>query len=271
MVIEQQKQEVDAKNKEITQSIEYAKRIQDAILPSSVNIEKVFPDSFILYKPRDIVSGDFYWIYNNDEGEIFFAVADCTGHGVPGAFMSMIGNSLLNELIVENGIKEPDKVLYEMRTNIIRSLGQKGEAGEAKDGMDMVLCRLDKKQNKLSFAGAHNSLYLFRDGELIEYRGSSRPVGYFVGRNIPFEKEEIEIQKGDMLYLFSDGYADQFGGPRGKKFMFRNFKKLLLSIHDKNMTEQQKILDKTLKDWMKGYGQVDDICVMGVRIWIFIA
>ena len=178
----------------------------------------------------------------------------------------MIGNSLLNEIVIENGIKEPDQILFQMRLNIIKALNQKGMDGDSKDGMDMAFCRMDKNESKLSFSGAFNPLYLIRNKEIREYKGSRRPVGFFVGKGIPFEKEVVDIQKGDLLYIFSDGYADQFGGPKGKKFMFGKFKKLLLSIHEKEMAEQKTILDNTLKDWMKGYEQIDDICVMGVRV-----
>ncbi|HHZ65005.1 MAG TPA: tetratricopeptide repeat protein, partial [Flavobacteriales bacterium] len=201
-VIEQQKQEVEHKNKEVTDSIEYAKRIQDAVLTSSGYIENALPQNFILYKPRDIVSGDFYWVYQNSQDQVFFTVADCTGHGVPGAFMSMIGSSLLNEIVIENGIQEPDKVLYEIRTHIINSLGQTGATGEARDGMDMALCRLDKKEGKISYAGAYNPLCIIRNGELVEHKGTRRPIGYFLGRSIPFEKQEVNVQEGDMAYIF---------------------------------------------------------------------
>ena len=180
--------------------------------------------------------------------------------------MSIIGQTLLNELVVNKGMTEVNEILMQMREYIIHYLHQKGEAGEARDGMDMALCRMDISKNKLSYAGAHNSLYLMRGGELIEYKASMQPVGYYLGKGIPFEKEEIEIKKGDVIYLFSDGYADQFGGSKGKKFMYGKFKKLLLSIHEKEMAEQKRILDDTLKDWMIGQEQIDDICIMGVRV-----
>ena len=209
---------------------------------------------------------DFYWVYKDKESLAYFTVGDCTGHGVSGALMSIIGLTLLNELVVNKGITEGNELLMQMREYVIHYQHQKGEAGEARDGMDMALCRLDRKESKLSFAGANNPLYLIRGGELQEYKGSSRPVGYFLGANIPFEKDIIEVKKGDMLYIFSDGFADQFGGPKGKKFMYGKFKKLLVSVSDKDMTEQKAYLEKSLMDWMREDDQIDDICIMGVRI-----
>jgi hypothetical protein len=192
-VIEQQKQEVEHKNKEVTDSIEYAKRIQDAVLTSSGYIENALPQNFIFYRPRDIVSGDFYWVYQNSQDQVFFTVADCTGHGVPGAFMSMIGSSLLNEIVIENGIQDPSKVLYDMRTHIISSLGQTGATGEARDGMDMALCRLDKKEGKLSYAGAYNPLLLIRKGEILETKADKQPVGYHTEEQKPFTHNELKL------------------------------------------------------------------------------
>ena len=263
--IELQKKEVDHKNEEVMDSIRYAKRIQDALLTSDEYIAKALPDSFVFYKPKDIVSGDYYWVYENKKGQVFFTVADCTGHGVPGAFMSMIGTSLLNEIIIENGTEETDQILYDMRTHIINSLDQQGELGENRDGMDMAICRWDKKDNRLCFSGAYNPLYIIRNGELLEYKANRRPVGYYVGESISFTKEEITLKKEDMLYIFSDGFVDQFGGKKGKKYRTRNFKKLLLQISGLPCDEQNKELDKELADWKGETEQVDDVCMMGVR------
>ena len=264
-LIESQKQLVDQKNKEVMDSIRYAKRIQDALLTSDEYIAKALPDSFVFYKPKDIVSGDYYWVYENKKGQVFFTVADCTGHGVPGAFMSMIGTSLLNEIIIENETEETDQILYDMRTHIINSLDQQGELGENRDGMDMAICRWDKKDNQLCFSGAYNPLYIIRNGELLEYKSNRRPVGFHIGKSLPFTKEEITLKKGDMLYIFSDGFIDQFGGKKGKKYRTRNFKKLLLQISDLPSKEQSKALDKELADWKGETEQVDDICIMGVQ------
>ncbi len=265
-IIEQQKIEVEGQRRDLMDNIAYAKKIQDAILPSEKKRKEVLPDSFAYYRAKDLVSGDFYWVHKNANGVVYFTVADCTGHGVSGAFMSIIGQTLLNDLVVNRGVTEVNDILYKMRGQIIKYLGQKGDAGETRDGIDMALCRMDAKQKKLSFAGAFNSLYLIREDQLIEYKGTRRPVGYFIGQGLPFEKVDIEIKKGDVIYLFSDGYADQFGGSKNRKFMYGKLKKLLLSIHKKGMSEQEKILEKTIKEWMGDYEQVDDICVMGVRV-----
>ena len=264
-LIEEQKKVVDEWKKDMTDSINYAKKIQDAQLTSNEYFKKALPESFVLYSPKDIVSGDYYWVYENNNDQVFFTVADCTGHGVPGAFMSMIGISLLNELIIENGLKEPDKVLFEMRGLIIKSLSQGGDVVEAKDGMDMALCRWDKKENRITFSGAFNSLYVIRNGKLVEYKSNRRPVGYFMGKDIPFTKEEVALEKGDMVYIFSDGFADQFGGSRGKKYSTRRYKELLLMVSTLSCGEQRTALDDELSRWMGEEEQVDDVCVMGVR------
>ena len=168
--------------------------------------------------------------------------------------------------LVHRGFTEVNDILYEMRGQIIKYLDQKGDEGETRDGMDMALCKMDLKKNKLSYAGAFNPLYLIRDGELKEFKATRRPVSYFLGKGMPFEKVDIKLKKGDLLYIFSDGYADQFGGPKGRKFMYGKFKKLFLSIQKKEMSEQKKVLEKTIKDWMGDHEQIDDICVMGVRV-----
>jgi serine phosphatase RsbU (regulator of sigma subunit) len=263
-LIEEQKKVVDEWKKDITDSINYAKKIQDAQLTSHEYMKKALPDSFVLYRPKDIVSGDYYWVYENND-QVFFTVADCTGHGVPGAFMSMIGMSLLNELIIENGLKEPDKVLFEMRGLIIKTLSQDGDVVEAKDGMDMALCRWDKKENKIIYSGAFNGLYLIRNGKLLEYKPNRRPVGYYLGKDIPFTKEEVTLEKGDMLYIFSDGFSDQFGGENGKKYSTKRYKDLLLKISALSCDEQSKALNEELTSWRGEQEQIDDVCIMGVR------
>ena len=284
--IEEQKANVEQKNKDITDSILYAQHIQQAILPANELIRELLPESFTLLKPKDIVSGDFYWLAGvrpqsgssplgraGDE-LVVWAVADCTGHGVPGAFMSMIGNSLLDEIVIENGITEPDKMLNQLRDHIIKALGQEGITGEQQDGMDIALCNVDVVNGharSLQFAGAYNPLWLVRKDELIEIKGDKQPIGIYEKME-KFTKHEIELQKGDMLYTFSDGYADQFGGDakseygEGQKFMKSKFKKLLLSIQDKPMEQQKQILDKTIEKWKGNIEQADDICVVGVRV-----
>ena len=221
--------------------------------------------SFIFFKPKDVVSGDFYWIYKDLEENIFFTVADCTGHGVPGAFMSMIGTSLLNEIVIEKGIKDTDEILNEMRDQIIKSLRQE-EEGAQKDGMDISLCKLNMKKKTVEFSGAHNSLIHVSGEELKTYRGDHQPVGFLVEDKRPFNKHKVKLKKEDMLYIYSDGYQDQFGGAKGKKYKSAKFKKHLLSISKESEDKQLSILEKDFSSWKSSYEQVDDVCVMGVRI-----
>jgi len=260
-----QKVVIEEKQQEISDSINYAKRIQDAMMTSSVYLKDTLPKSFIFFKPKDVVSGDFYWIYKDQEDNIFFTVADCTGHGVPGAFMSMIGTSLLNEIIIEKEIKDTDKILHEMRAQIIKSLGQEQEGGQ-KDGMDISLCKLNMKNKSVEFSGAHNSLVHVREEELKTYRGDHQPVGLLLGDKKPFTKHKVKLKKNDMLYIYSDGYQDQFGGEKGKKYMAAKFKNQLLKISKETEDQQLSLLDKEFSSWIKDYVQVDDVCVMGVRI-----
>ncbi len=262
-----QRDHIFQQNKEITASIEYASRIQTALLPPQELIDKLIPDSFTLFKPRDIVSGDYYWL-SQKGNKIISVTADCTGHGVPGAFMSMLGISFLNEIINvtnEENLKS-DIVLNEMRTLIISSLRQTGSIGESRDGMDMTLCIIDKEKMEVDFAGAYNSLILLRDNELLETKADKMPIGIHVKRSNNFTNHIIKLKKGDILYTFSDGYVDQFGGTDNTKFRKKNFKELLLKIHMEDMNKQKDILEKTLKDWMEGYEQIDDILVSGIRI-----
>ena len=260
-----QKLVIEEKQEEITDSINYAKRIQDAMMTSSVYLKVTLPKSFIFFKPKDVVSGDFYWIYKDKEENIFFTVADCTGHGVPGAFMSMIGTSLLNEIIIEKGIKDTNQILDEMRSQIIRSLSQEDE-GAQKDGMDISLCKLNMKKKTVEFSGAHNSLIHVSGEELKTYRGDHQPVGLLLGDRKPFTNHKVKLKKDDMLYIYSDGYQDQFGGAKGKKYMGVRFKKQLLKISKESEDRQLSILDQEFSSWMNNNEQIDDVCVMGVRI-----
>jgi serine phosphatase RsbU (regulator of sigma subunit) len=270
--IVRQKEIVEQKNKDITDSINYAKNIQEAILPDIKEFQKIFNESFILYKPRDIVSGDFFWL-NIKRNKIFVTAADCTGHGVPGAFMSILGISFLNEIVNNADVDgEIDKlsaaeVLNRLRAAIIDALHQKGIEGEQKDGMDMSLCLLEIKDNKmyLQFAGANNPLYIVRNGELLEYKPDKMPIGYYFKKQ-DFTNNEIEIKEDDFLYMFSDGYADQFGGPKGKKFKYRKLKDLFTEIYNKPATEQQAILELTINKWMGNHEQIDDILIIGIKI-----
>ena len=260
-----QKLVIEEKQEEITDSINYAKRIQDAMMTSSDYLKDTLPKSFIFFQPKDVVSGDFYWIYKDQEENIFFTVADCTGHGVPGAFMSMIGTSLLNEIVIEKGIKDTNQILDEMRSQIIRSLHQE-EEGAQKDGMDISLCKLNMKKKTVEFSGAHNSLVHISNDELNTYRGDHQPVGLLLGDRKPFTKYKVKLKKNDMLYIYSDGYQDQFGGEKGKKYMAAKFKKQLLKISNESTEKQITILEKEFKSWSQNYEQIDDVCVMGVRI-----
>jgi ligand-binding sensor domain-containing protein/serine phosphatase RsbU (regulator of sigma subunit) len=251
--------------KDIKDSINYAQRIQQAILPLSAEIRKELPDHFIYFKPRDVVSGDFYW-FNKKNDKVFIAACDCTGHGVPGAFMSIIGNSLLNEISHESTVSDPAEILNLLRDKIILALKQRSGEQETKDGMDMILCCIDKQNKKLSFAGANNPLYIIRNGELIEFKGNKQPIGVYGDELKPFTSQEFDLQKGDQIYLFSDGYPDQFGGPRGKKFLYTRFKELLLAVSPRSMEQQYTDLDRAFWDWKKDNDQVDDVLVIGIRV-----
>lgn len=256
---------IEEKNKDITNSINYASRIQQVFLPENDYIDKLLPNSFVIYRPKDIVSGDFYWITERD-GKIIFTASDCTGHGVPGAFMSLLCISLLNEAVNEKSITKPNEIFYEVRKGIIARLKQTGEKVEQQDGMDSVLCTLNMKNKTIEFACANNPLYLIRGSELIESEKDKQPVGFFLtGEQKPFKNQELKLQKDDTIYLFSDGYCDQFGGPRDKRFMKKTFKELLLSIQPKSMEEQKEILDKTIEEWKGDREQTDDILIIGVR------
>lgn len=261
--VEQQKRIIETKSKDITDSIRYAEGIQKSILPTMKQVKRMLPDSFIWFKPKDIVSGDFYWVAENND-KVYFAVCDCTGHGVPGSLMSVVGTYLLNEAVNIKGIYHPADIFEEVRRKLKISLKQEGLDGEQRDGMDAALCAWDKN-NKLEFALAYNSLFHIRKGELMETKPDKQPVGFHNIEEKPYTHHELTLEKGDTIYLFSDGYVDQFGGKRNKKFMIKNFKKLLLSIQDKTMNEQKDILQTTMAEWKGSTEQVDDILVMGLR------
>lgn len=260
---ESQRDQIAYQKKHITDSIQYAKRIQTALLPSL----ELFSDEiehFVLFKPRDIVSGDFYWVNRKDNLQIIIA-ADCTGHGVPGAFMSMLGVSLINEIVMNKNITHPNEILNQLRNKIIDSLKQTTMISEGvKDGMDITICRIDYATNKMEFSGAHNPLYLIRNNELTEIKGDKMPVAIYDNMN-PFQIHTLELKKEDTFYIFSDGFADQFGGPKQKKFLSKNFKDTLLEIQKMPMIEQGKKLDEIFEEWKKDVDQIDDVTVIGVR------
>ncbi len=260
---------INSQNNEIIDSINYAKRIQSAMLPPESYITELLNENFIFYKPRDIVSGDFYWIKQVNQ-YIVLVAADCTGHGVPGALMSMLGISYLNEIVQRREITQANEVLNELRKQIKYSLRQHGHKDESKDGIDIALCVLDLKNNMMQFAGAYNPLYLIRDEggtpELVEIKGDRMPLGYYQGKDKTFINHEIPLEMGDTFYIFSDGFVDQKGGKEKKKYMSKNFKKLLLEIHAQPLYAQKEILSSTLDTWMGDSSQLDDILVIGVRV-----
>jgi serine phosphatase RsbU (regulator of sigma subunit) len=226
---------------------------------------------FILYKPKDIVSGDFYYALSHQPAkhpdELFFlCTADCTGHGVPGALMSMVGISQLNEAIVEKNLVHPNEILDNVRKGIISSLNPEGSVEESKDGMDCVLCVYDFKNMKLEFAAANNPLWHVRNGNLTEYKSDKMPVGKYGDEMKPFSKQTIDLQKGDIIYTFTDGYADQFGGPKGKKFKYKQLQEKLMEVCMKPMQEQKKHLDETIEEWKGNLEQIDDILLIGILI-----
>ena len=311
-VIVEQKKIVEEKNKEILDSINYAKRLQEAILPPLKYVKEYLPESFILYKPKDIVAGDFYWmeVISQESGErrtekkninsgidtnisnrnttqydnesqnsqlptpdsqlIFLAAADCTGHGVPGALVSVVCSNALNRTVKEFGITEPGKILDKVRELVVETF-EKSES-EVKDGMDISLCCLNKNTNELLWAGANNPMWIIRkltdaaaDKEIIEYKATKQPIGKIENPK-PFSTVKIKLNKGDSIYIFTDGYADQFGGPKGKKLKYSKLKELLLSIQNLSMEDQSKLVNKEIVDWKGGLEQVDDILVIGIKL-----
>ena len=262
--IDSQRAKLEELYTDVTASIRYAKRLQDSILPPEKLIKKQFPSSFVLFKPKDIVSGDFYWIgkYKNEQ---MFAAVDCTGHGVPGAFMSLVGANGLNSAVTEHKLADPGKVLDDLNKYASEALNKSND-DSVRDGMDITLCALNRKEMKLRFAGAYNPLYLIRDNELEIIKTSKFAIGSFKPGEQNFETFEIDIQKGDKIYIFSDGYPDQFGGEKGKKFMYRRFKELLLSTINESMEDQKKLLDQRIESWRGNHEQVDDILVFGVEV-----
>ncbi|MDI9342196.1 MAG: tetratricopeptide repeat protein [Sediminibacterium sp.] len=263
--IENQKQLVEEKQKEIIDSINYAQRIQHAVLTGKTVWEKIGSDYFVLFKPKDIVSGDFYWAYNAPNGRSIFALADCTGHGVPGGFMSMLGNSFLNELVIESKLFKADVILNKLRDKVIHALEQQGKTNQ-KDGMDMALCVWNRLDNTLEFAGANNPIWIFRNGKIEEYKADKMPIGFLLDEQPPFKSQTILLEKGDVIYMSSDGFPDQFGGPKGKKYMYRKMEQFLVSMAGKPMAEQHQFLIKEFNDWKGNLEQLDDVCVLGVRV-----
>ena len=291
-IIQERTAEITKQKEELTDSIEYASRIQRALLPPDEILDKHDLEHFILFRPRDIVSGDFYWI-GTSEGKIFIVAADCTGHGVPGAFMSMLGISFLDEIIIKSGISETNEILDTLKQHVITSLRQTGKsmAESTKDGMDLAMISIDEKTKAIQYSGAYNPLYsvrklndkekvILKKGEelvldrgdlhndthiLTQVRADQMPIG-ISEKNFVFSAKSIQDVKDSTLYLFTDGFVDQFGGPNGKKFMAKNFKKLLLEIQGMSMEKQRDKLNQILIDWMGDISQIDDVLIMGVKL-----
>lgn len=282
-IIEKNRDEIALKNKDITDSINYAKRIQQAILPPMTEVKRLFPESFILYRPKAIVCGDFYW-FQEKGNKILFAAVDCTGHGVPGAFMSLVGNSLLNQSVNEHHLETPAKILNEMNMGVTGTLRQTYEDSTVRDGMDMALCAIEKDTLKMEFSGANNPVWIVRKKtdsepevgrktfanethELLEIKGDKIPVGIFLDEEMKtFTNHSIQLEKGDMIYVSSDGFADQFGGPKGKKFKYRNLQEKLFMISQEPAETQRDIMKNLLEEWRGNLEQVDDILIIGVRV-----
>jgi serine phosphatase RsbU (regulator of sigma subunit) len=260
-----QKQELETHKKEIISSITYAQRIQQAKLPSKDDIYSSLPNSFILFKPKDIVSGDFYFFHKNNN-TIFIAAADCTGHGVPGAVMSMICSEKLEDAVSEN--LDTSNILFKLNKGIKTSLRQSNNENSTRDGMDIALCSVNIENRILKFAGANRPLWIIRNGNEIieEIKATKKAIGGYTENNQHFETHEIKLNKNDTFYIFTDGYADQFGGETGKKIMTKRFKDLLLTIQNKTMKEQEIILEDFVENWKGGTEQVDDILVIGIRL-----
>ncbi len=263
--IELSNQIISHKNKDILDSINYARRIQTAILAPKEEVFSVFKDAFILYNPKDIVSGDFYY-YTKVDNRAVIAAADCTGHGVPGALMSMIGNDLLSHIIRDVREENPGKILDMLHKGVGEVFKNDGKNHDTKDGMDIALLSFDLEKRKVQYAGAYRPLYVVRNKKIIEYKANKFPIGNKQQERTQFTNNEIELQAGDMCYVFTDGYADQFGGDKGKKFMMKRFQELLLQICDKDVNEQEKILNDNIENWKGGHEQVDDVLVIGIRV-----
>lgn len=261
----QSKLELEGKNKETRDSILYAKRIQEAILPLPEKIQKSLPNSFVFYEPRDIVSGDFYW-FKRTENKLVIAAVDCTGHGVSGAFMSIIGNNLLEDIICKKQVESPNEILKQLHQGVVKVLKQSSRERASRDGMDVALCVIDKNLQQMQFSGALRPLIHIRNGELFRIKSGLSPVGGFNGIEASFEAHEIQLQKGDAFYIYSDGFADQFGGKKHKKYMTKKFRDFLLSINKYAMTEQgERIADEFFR-WKGELDQVDDVLVIGFEI-----
>ena len=261
--LDKQNNEISRQKKALDDSIRYASKIQKAIIPSKEAFRKEIPDSFVLFQPKDIVSGDFYWVKTKDRKKIVVA-ADCTGHGVPGAFISLLGISFLNE-IVSHYMRtlRANRILNELREHIMKALNQTGEEMEQRDGMDIALYILDYEEEILQFSGANNPLYLIRDKNLIELKADRMPIGVNAGQEDSFTNHVVKLKNNDSIYIFTDGYADQFGGSEGKKYKYPKFRNLLIDIQKLPINKQEDALWNEFVNWKNKYDQVDDVLIVG--------
>jgi serine phosphatase RsbU (regulator of sigma subunit) len=281
--VEERTREISEQKREITDSIDYAQRIQLAVLPGEDELERIMPEHFVFFHPKDVVSGDFYWIKKVNDA-IIIVVADCTGHGVPGAFMSMLGITLLDEQLGKIRLDSPAGILDNLRTKVKEMLVQKGQAEEQKDGMDMAVAILHREKKELFFAGAHNPLYLVRNNgnisglgsvkepsltgfgsRLYEFKGDRQPIGFHPEES-EFTNHKISLAEQDTIYIFSDGFIDQFGGDQRKKYKSSRFKELLLSLQKESLDKQKLLIEQAFKNWRGDNEQIDDVCVIGFRI-----
>jgi len=263
-IVDSEKRDLELKNKNLTDSLIYAQRIQEALMPSEIYFRKHFQDSFIFFRPKDIVSGDFYWIGEKGD-KVFVVAADCTGHGVPGALMSVIGMEIIGKAINEGNIETPSEILAILSRALENTFTSEKNIGSViRDGMDIGLCRIDKKNRKMFFSGAFFPLYLIRDNSLTEIKGDKISIGFNPG-GVLYTDNEIDIMENDIFYVFSDGYVDQFGGSENKKFMYRRFRFLLTKIHSFSVDDQKSILEEEFRAWMGNNVQLDDIMVIGFR------
>lgn len=263
-LLNEQKKIIESKNKDITSSIRYAKKIQEAILPSERSMKKHLPKSFVYYRPRDIVSGDFYWFKHADDIS-YIAAVDCTGHGVPGAFMSMIGNTILNKIVPEYRT-QPAEILDEMRREVINTMEQ-SEENASRDGMDIAFCAINHQTNVIEYAGAFNPLCLIRNGELKEVKANRMPIGSYFGKiDRKYTNHKVQLKTGDTFYIYSDGFQDQIGGKGDRKYTSRKFKNLLKEIHDQTPEHQVETLENEIEAWRGSEDQLDDMLIMGVKV-----
>ncbi len=256
--------QLSEQNKDITDSIYYAQRIQQSILQTPELLKEYFNESFLLYKPKDIVSGDYYWFYE-DEIYKYVAVVDCTGHGVPGAMMSMVANSMFKEVFMNRKIADPSEILKALDEELAKTINKNQDA-TFNDGMDVSLIRIDKTTNELVFSGAFRSVLISRQNEITELKGSRYPIGFYSGIEKEFETKTFQLQKDDTIYLYTDGFIDQFGGQKNKKLNKSNFKDLLNTINDMTMDEQEAFLEYSFNNWKQDLDQTDDVLVVGIRI-----